>query len=707
MRDQKLNIGIQIESSYAGANYNLKGAMENLEKSLLEPELKNEVKNAMEVFLAKRDLLEQHINYENLFLSMDWISEYLVAYWELVRIFMLKLENLLRSPREFSILNDILHFGYDMTNRQFSMYSPLALNVIYKINKIFNQYIKQVKESGTNKLLEVFYLNTILNLVQGMNWKMQDGNEDVMKWLKEDENQDIVQVTPVLNVAGENVLKLSFDVKYFSEMDSFHDSDSAQIAEKVIHELKLFLAQQTETAKQEWIEFKVAMIGSFDLKYLKEEFLFYLENILEKEAELQKLILNSEIHIILEQYATTVEKVETKIQPKPYITVEIHHSGTVETFFQDAKLMEELAKSHHVIILADCVKLYNIATTEQIEGFTHIQGYFAWDAQFCKKYNNTWNKLDALYKNMAMFVNTKAFRNNARKVKTKILNYSEYLVQENSLQNKFSTIYIIAADVKSRECDDPYRRKIFRCYESSDFSRERFSWCTRFGTHQENPDFPCHNQHGQFIAFNMWQFIEKIGLERLKEQIDFIGEIDIKPEIIFSQLQNRYLYLDYSKWKKQLWLLYEEDDQILVENLWMPLFHYSFDNLFSRMFRSALYCVLYRNAQSIQDLIVAISLSGYPEMIQLGDVKPKVKTMFLKQTTQYSYSSKKIWLEEVITALDDLNTTRYLYNILDKKKQITGGGAQICSEICKACREMACMDSDLYERMKNTESKLS
>ena len=52
MRDQKLNIGIQIESSYAGANYNLKGAMENLEKSLLEPELKNEVKNAMEVFLA-------------------------------------------------------------------------------------------------------------------------------------------------------------------------------------------------------------------------------------------------------------------------------------------------------------------------------------------------------------------------------------------------------------------------------------------------------------------------------------------------------------------------------------------------------------------------------------------------------------------------------------------------------------------------------
>ena len=34
------------------------------------------------------------------------------------------------------------------------------------------------------------------------------------------------------------------------------------------------------------------------------------------------------------------------------------------------------------------------------------------------------------------------------------------------------------------------------------------------------------------------------------------------------------------------------------------------------------------------------------------------------------------------------------------KKQITGGRKQIYSEICKACKEMACTNSKLYKRVK-------
>jgi len=234
--------------------------------------------------------------------------------------------------------------------------------------------------------------------------------------------------------------------------------------------------------------------------------------------------------------------------------VEICRSGTIESVFQDAKLMEELAKSHQVVIFSDCVKLYNITTTKQERGHGYICQDFIfypfWDTY--NQYNNSCNRLDNLYEKMVMFVNTKTFRENAKKVKRKILDYSEYLVQENGLKNKFSTIYDIASDEKSMEWESPYKNEILR-YESNEFWWQQVNiGCARFSTHQENPEFPCYNQYGQYIAFSMWQFIEIIGLEKLKERIDFIGETDIRVENIFSEFRNRYLYLDYSECQKQV-----------------------------------------------------------------------------------------------------------------------------------------------------------
>jgi len=136
-------------------------------------------------------------------------------------------------------------------------------------------------------------------------------------------------------------------------------------------------------------------------------------------------------------------------------------------------------------------------------------------------------------------------------------------------------------------------------------------------------------------------------------------------------------------------LIYDEKDSFWVQNLWIPLFNHSSDNLFSSKFKWDLYHVLYRNAQSIQDLLFASFLCGHQD-IRLGDVKPKAKTMSLEQITRYSYSSKKIWIEEDCTIHSSWIVANELYYMLGKKKQITGGKKQIYSEICKACEEMAC-----------------
>lgn len=669
-RNSELNIGIQFETNYVlGSEYNLTEAIEKVENGFLNNDLKADLKSLLETFLSHKKILEQKLNIENLFINENLIYSYLTAYYDLLAIFMFKDEHLFKDKSSLAILNNILYFGYDPESQEFSVYSPLVLNLVYKLKKLFEQYGPQIQKSGTNKLLESIYFHNILNYVQrSMGYSIRD------------EKQQKLFATPTIHIS-DNSLKLSFSVNSVSEIDSFKSLDCREVAEETLRELNAFLEDEKNiTSHNEEIEFKVAILGNFEFKYLKEEFDFHLKNSVNEEV--QKIMNSSKIHILIEQYASKpTENMETKICLSSNIDVTIHYCNELHRTLENTKQLKEIFELHQVVIFADCADFYDIIPSFTGYSSGNLKQRFAFCASFSDlaseaKYGS--NMLDYLYVNMVT-ANTfilKQYGQDSTTLNCTVLDFCANIIPKNYSLGKFSTMYIGTS--KASYHDIKFSEKKLLNYCSASYIND-----FRISTKLPNAtDFPAFNQYGQYIAINMWQLIEVFGTETLKEHMEYILDTELQMDSLFSEFHDKYLYLDYSNFSSQpVKLLYKEEDRFYIEALILPLIenilHGIPGTLLFNMSKRYLSYILYHNSQSMADLLFTYlffetsSISLNLEVLS-KDLKKEIsnsisseKDLILNALLSYRWSSyyrKHIEKPTASKAIDACNQIGYNYS---------------------------------------------
>lgn len=595
-RNSELNIGIQFETNYVlGSEYNLKEDIEKVENGFLKEDIKIELKNRLERFLSQKKKIEQELNLENLFINENLIYSYLTAYYDLLTIFMFKDEYLFKDKSSLAILNNILYYGYDPESREFSIYSPLVLNLVYKLKKLFEQYREQIQKSGTNKLLESIYFHNILNYVQrSMGYSIRD------------EKQQKLFATPTIHI-NDNNLKLSFNVNSVSEIDSFKALDCREVAEEVVRELNVFLEDEKNiTSHNEEIEFKVAILGNFEFKYLKEEFDFHLKNSVNKEV--QKIINSSKIHILIEQYASNpTENMETKICLSSNIDVTLHYCNELHHTLENTNHLAKIFESHQVVIFTDCTDFYDIIPSFTGYSSGNLKQRFGFGASFSNlaseaKYGL--NLLDKLYANM-LTANTfilKQYGEDSTTLNCTVLDFCANVIPKDYSLGKFSTMYICTSKASYHDIKFSEKKLLDYCSASC---INHFRISTKL---PNSTDFPAFNQYGKYIAINMWQLIEVFGIETLKEHMEYILDTELQMDSLFSELYDKYLYLDYSNCSNRpVKLLYKEEDRFYIEALILPLLenilHGIPGTLLFSMSKRYLSYILYHNSQSISDLL--------------------------------------------------------------------------------------------------------
>lgn len=670
-RNSELNMGVQFETNYeSGSEYDLKEAIEEIENIFLKEDIKIKLKSKLEKFLYEKKKLEQQLNLENLFLNEKPIFSYLETYYELLSMFMSYDKILFKDESLLAILNNILYYGYDQKRREFSVYSPFVLNLVYKLKKLFKQYGALIEKAETNKVLESIYFHDVLNYAQE-NWGYSIC----------DEKQCKLFVIPNIRICDNN-LKLSFNVNYISEIDSFKVLGSGEIAEKVVHELNVFLEDEKNIySHNEEIEFKVAILGNFENKYLKQEFGFYFK-------EIQRNINSSKIHIFIEYYANNpVENMETKICLTSNIVISFHYCDELHHTLKNPKQLEEIIESHQVVIFADCAEIYCIRPEFNLYEDTIKQ--FLVFGVFFEQCSKNRNLLDLLYINMVIATTfckedlqakygqdiiDRIYLSPAPKygedkvtLSPNIVNFCVNVISKNYPLKKFSTIYISTSKVYPGENTEFYEKELL------DYCSMPEIKCLRITNKFSNDmEFPASNQYGKYIAINMWQLIKIFGLETLSEFYD------------------KYVYLDYSNFLeyKHIKLLYEEKDRVYAETLIFPILKSIFEEqsgtFISNRFKWHLFYLLYRNSQSVTDLYFVYI---FFDNLKYVDIKLGEPSENLKREISYSNSFEKYFCIKYLNK----NDSEKFYTIVERTT---------ASKFVHACEQIGDNNSSFYSVMK-------
>ncbi len=653
------------------------------------------------------------------FLDEDILEKYVRVYYDVLLLLfqerrVYSTQDFIMSQGEDTLLYLLLNLDTTSSNNNtnISLLSPIALCNVQKMYDLVRLYIEESVNFDENKVLRYFYRDVVVKKsLYAFRWYTTGNTATLMH----------ATVAPYTeNISGD----LNVSVRDLNDYNSFAGICELRLAEKIKYEVEKSIEA---CPKKDTI--RIAILGDLNLVPLCQlcQYVYQITNIDNKV----KLVFNAysknldNIKFNRNKLAFDEETSFKKEINNLFIEkdIELNTYSCLDKIFNDAETLSKILKNNDTILMLDCTKLYlplavqvepDIEILEQKLSFYEPLDHISDLTNPCSL-----TYLEKLYELMVNYNQSDILGTFEKSANDTLLKFCEDFIENKTTP---STLFVYVSDLSAFRhlyCNNQYYVRVEN-YSEKEIGIIRFTNRDDMSVERRSNIISASNEY-KIIAFNAWQFIKHLCLEKVDKILDSLNE-DIQltedNKIHKSDLHKYYFCLDYSQGFNNLTIFTGVENQggvskerilsflnCFIDKIIMPIFN-SQNGIFHRYFDKAIYSMLYGNSKNMNDMLFIHLFRN--RRGELGKLQKKAPLTSLENVTnyinyKYKYSIKR-FIELMMRANDIRATESFeqirVARIVDSNEKSNIGALQLYGIIADICEKLNYTDSYLYKNCK-------